>query len=144
LPTADRAIQNLIASYAFLFDDGNFAGLGELLDHADFSLGPAHVRGRAEIEALAHSAIQVYADGTPRTRHVTTNLIINVDDQEETATSRSYFTVFQQADGFALQPIACGRYEDRFELVDGNWRFAFRSVSTNLVGDISHHRRVAG
>ena len=37
----------------------------------------------------------VYDDGTPRTKHVTTNLAIEVDEDEGTAVSRSYFTVLQ-------------------------------------------------
>ncbi len=57
-----------------------------------------------------------------------------------TATGRAYYTVFQAVDDFALQPIACGTYVDRFERDDGAWRFAARSVQTRLVGDISRHR----
>lgn len=143
MATADRAIQNLIARYAFLVDDGDFTGLGALLDDAEFRLGPTSVRGRTEVEALAHAALQTYGDGTPRTRHVTTNIVLDVDEQLGTATSRSYFTVFQQTEGFVLQPIACGRYRDRFERHGECWRFASREVSTDLVGDVSHHRRVA-
>jgi 3-phenylpropionate/cinnamic acid dioxygenase small subunit len=138
---AARDIENLIASYAFLVDDGDFAGLGELLHHADFRLGTATAHGKGEIEALAASALQTYADGTPRTRHVTTNLIINVDEEAGTANSRSYFTVFQQTEDFPLQPIAAGRYTDRFERAQNAWRFSFREVRTDLVGDVSHHRR---
>lgn len=33
-----RALENLIATYAFLVDDGEFAKLGDLLAEADFSL----------------------------------------------------------------------------------------------------------
>ena len=60
-----------------------------------------------------------------------------------TATSRSYFTVFQQVGDFPLQPVASGRYRDRFERRDGAWRFTSREVSTDLVGDVSHHVKVA-
>jgi 3-phenylpropionate/cinnamic acid dioxygenase small subunit len=137
-----RRIENLIASYAFLVDDGEFAALGELLAEADFSLngGPA-VHGRDAIERLAHDTLQTYDDGTPRTRHVTTNLIIEVDRQAGTATSRSYFTVFQSLPGFPLQAIASGRYQDRFQRQDGRWHFTERRVSTSFTGDVSHHVR---
>ncbi len=136
---SDRQIENLIGQYAFLVDDGDFAGLGELLDHAAFNLGDAGAHGKADIEKLAAAVLQTYADGTPRTRHVTTNLIINVQEEAGTATSRSYFTVFQQTDDFPLQPVASGRYRDSFERHDSEWRFASREVSTDLVGDVSHH-----
>jgi 3-phenylpropionate/cinnamic acid dioxygenase small subunit len=84
-----------------------------------------------------------YPDGTPRTRHVTTNLIIEADEDAGTAASRSYFTVFQQVGDFPLQAVASGRYRDRFERRDGAWRFASREVSTDLVGDVSHHVKAA-
>jgi 3-phenylpropionate/cinnamic acid dioxygenase small subunit len=138
-----RRIENLIASYAFVVDDGEFAELGELLAEADFSLngGPA-VHGRDAVERLAHETLQTYDDGTPRTRHVTTNLIIEVDEQAGTATSRSYFTVFQSLPGFPLQAIASGRYHDRFQCRDGRWHFTERRVTTSFTGDVSHHVRI--
>jgi hypothetical protein len=139
-----RIIENLIATYAFLVDDGEFARLGDLLADADFSLngGPA-VSGRAAVERLARDTLQTYDDGTPRTRHVTTNIIIEVDEREGTATSSSYFTVFQSLPGFPLQAIASGRYRDRFQQRDGQWKFTQRIVTTSFTGDVSHHVRTA-
>ena len=139
---SDRQIENLIAHYPFLVDDGGFAGLGELLDAAAFTLGPNTVHGKAAVEELALNTLQTYADGTSRTRHVTTNLIIDVDDEAGTATSRSY-TVMQQAGGFSLQPVATGRYRDAFERHDGTWRFTSRTVGDQLSGDLSHHVKTA-
>jgi 3-phenylpropionate/cinnamic acid dioxygenase small subunit len=141
MPSSEREIENLIARYAFLVDDGDFTGLGELLDCAEFTLGATTVRGAAPIQRLAAEALQVYADGTPRTRHVTTNLIIEVDERAGTATSRSYYTVLQQTDGFALQPIATGRYHDTFERIGDTWQFASRVVGEQFDGDRSHHLR---
>lgn len=86
----------------------------------------------------------VYDDGTPRTRHVTTNIAIEVDEEAGTAVSRSYFTVFQALPDVALRPIVVGRYHDRFERHDGRWRFAARHVRTDLVGDVTRHLRDAG
>jgi 3-phenylpropionate/cinnamic acid dioxygenase small subunit len=139
--SGERDIENLIATYAFLVDDGDFDGLGALLDQCDFTLGdgPA-IRGKDAIAKFAREALRVYEDGTPRTRHVTTNIIIEVDEEAGAAQSRSYYTVFQAVPGFPLQPIACGRYRDRFVRDGGKWRFAQRSVRTDLVGDVSRHR----
>src|ERR1700722_1600913 len=135
--------RNLAANALRDMDAADFAGLGELLDHADFRLGEASAHGRGDIEELARAVLQTYPDGTPRTRHVTTNLIIESEEDAGTATSRSYFTVFQQAGDSPLQPLASGRYRDRFERRDGAWRFTFREVSTDLVGDVSHHVKAA-
>ena len=142
--SSDRAIANLIARYSFLVDDGDFEGLGELLASCTFTLGtgPA-VTGSETIARLARGALMTYDDGTPHTRHVTTNILIEVDETAGTARSQSYYTVFQSLPDFPLQPIASGTYYDRFERRNGTWLFAERSVQTRFAGDTRHHRRQA-
>ena len=69
------------------------------------------------------------------------HVIIEADEEAGTAVSRAYFTVLQALPGLPLQPIASGRYRDRFERRDEQWRFAERRVRVDLVGDVSHHLR---
>jgi ketosteroid isomerase-like protein len=84
-----RAIESLIATYAELVDDGDFAAVGLLLADATFTGGAGSVRGRDAIEKMLRDNVIVYDDGTPRTKHVTTNLAIEVDEEGGTAISRS-------------------------------------------------------
>ncbi|MFD8215973.1 nuclear transport factor 2 family protein [Streptomyces sp. NPDC059697] len=143
-PTSSyRAIENLIARYAGLVDDGDFAGLGVLLADATFTGSGEPVSGRDAIEKMFRDTVIVYDDGTPRTQHVTTNVAIEVDEQRHKAVSRSYVTVLQALPDLPLQPIAGGRYHDRFERRAGQWRFVERRVRINLVGDVSRHLRQA-
>ncbi|MFI9785622.1 nuclear transport factor 2 family protein [Kitasatospora sp. NPDC051984] len=142
LPAPGRqAIENLIARYAELVDDGNFAGLADLLSDAAFTGSGDPVRGRDAIERMFRGMLIVYADGTPRTQHVTTNLAVEVDEEAGTASARSYVTVFQSLPELPLQAIVCGRYHDRFERRDGQWRFTERRFRATLVGDVSRHLR---
>ena len=143
LPSSYRAIENLIAAYAELVDAGEFAGVGVLLAQASFTGGTGTVTGRDTIEKMLRDNVIVYDDGTPRTKHVTTNVAIEVDDDAGTAVSRSYFTVLQAAPDVPLQLIVSGRYHDRFERRDGQWRFVERRVLTDLIGDVSRHLRPA-
>ena len=143
-PSSHRAIENLIATYAELVDDGDFAGVGALLAAATFSGGSGSVSGADAIEKMLRDNVIIYEDGTPRTKHVTTNVAIEVDEAAGTAVSRSYFTALQALPGLALQPIASGRYHDRFERRDGQWRFVQRHVRTDLLGDVSRHLRGSG
>jgi 3-phenylpropionate/cinnamic acid dioxygenase small subunit len=136
-----RTIENLIAAYAELVDAGDFAAVAELLADATLTGGAGSVSGRDAIETMLQQNVIIYDDGTPRTKHVTTNVSIDVDDQAGTAVSRSYFTVFQALPDLPLQPIASGRYHDRFELRDERWRFVERQVRTDLAGDLSRHLR---
>ena len=114
-----------------LFADATFIG----------AAGP--VSGRDAIERMLRDSLIVYDDGTPRTKHLTTNLAIEIDEEAGRADSRSYFTVLQALPEVALQPIVSGRYQDRFAHRDGRWCFVERRVRTDLVGDVSRHLRAA-
>jgi hypothetical protein len=136
-----RAIENLIATYAELVDDGDFAGVGILLADATFTGATGSVSGRDAIEKMLRDNVIVYDDGTPRTKHVTTNVAIELDEAAGSAVSRSYFTALQALPGLPLQPIVSGRYHDHFERRDRQWRFVERRVRTDLVGNVSRHLR---
>ena len=136
------AIMNLYAKYARTIDAGDMKGLGELFAHAEFasaSLGVRH-QGREAVTKHFSGRVKLYADGTPRTKHVTTNHLIEMDDSGERATGYAYFTVLQELPGTKKLHIICaGRYTDTFERVDGRWRFASRHIVRDLDGDLSEH-----
>ena len=90
---------------------------------------------------MLRDTVILYEDGTPRTHHVTTNIAVEVDEMARTAAARSYVTVFQALPDLPLQPVAAGRYSDRFERRAGQWRFVERRVRIHLVGDLSRHLR---
>jgi ketosteroid isomerase-like protein len=141
MPDAERSIENLILSYAEFVDHGDLEGMADLLAEATIGVdGVADgLRGRDKILALLSSTIRIHDDGTPRTKHVTTNIQIEVDEVAGTATARSYFTVLQAAPGLGLQTIVAGRYRDRFERRQDRWCFVERRFTTDLVGDVSRH-----
>ena len=139
---AREAIAALVYAYAERIDGGDFEGVADLLADAEVTAEGTdrRWRGRDEVLRLYESGTRRHADGTPRTKHVTTNLVVDVDDVSGTATARSYYTVLQAVPGeLALQPIVAGRYRDRFERVRGSWRFAGRHLVVDLVGDLGHH-----
>jgi len=139
---AARAIANLVYGYAERIDAGDFEGVADLLAHADVTTEgfPGATRGRAEVLALYRRTTRLYPEtGTPRTHHVTTNLIIEIEDPGTRAVARSRYTVFQQTPELPLQAVIAGRYHDRFEKVSGRWRFAARHIFCDLFGDLSRH-----
>jgi 3-phenylpropionate/cinnamic acid dioxygenase small subunit len=137
-----HAINTLLMTYAEGLDAGRFEEVAALFEHATYRVdhaGTAHTseyRGRAEVLGFCRQT-RLYDDGTPRTKHVITNVDIQIDG--DGATAGSYATVFQRTDVLPLQPIASGRYVDRFERVDGSWRFADRLITGFLLGDRSQH-----
>lgn len=139
LPAA-VAVLNEVYRYAELIDAGDFDGLGEMFEHAAITTeGAADVehQGRYAITSMYADWTLRYDDGTPRTKHVLTNPIVDVDDTS--ATVRSYFTVFQQTGPLALQPIIAGRYRDELGVIDGAWRFTRKHMITDLIGNLSAH-----
>lgn len=139
MTSSEQAIANLVYRYAELIDAGDLEGAASLFAHARIKLGEQIV-GPEEVLAAWRRAIILYPCGTPRTKHVVTNTLIEVDEAAGTGTCRSYYTVFQQAGDSPLQPVICGRYHDRFERVDGTWRFCWRDYSLHdLIGDMSRH-----
>lgn len=139
-----RAIESLIAAYAERVDDGDFAAVGELLADATFSGSAGTVKGRQAIEKMLVDRLILYEDGTPRTKHLVTNVAIDVDEVAGTAVARSYVTILQALPGAQPQVIVSGRYSDRFERREGRWRFVERHVQSDLVGDTSRHVRSGG
>lgn len=128
--------------YAERIDLGDFAGVAELFAHAKYKGGGPDdpgVDGAGPVQQILETMVRRYDDGTPRTKHVTTNLVIDADEDAGTATARSYYTVLQELDGFALQPIIAGRYHDTFQRVDGEWRLTERVIFCDLIGDLSRH-----
>ena len=147
-------IRNLIHRYSEAVDQGRFEMLDELFADATVrtamgsgSPGPGLDEG--SVGAAFSGGIIVYADGTPRTRHLVTNTIIDVDESAGRATARSYNTTLQQVPGRGIEIIATARYEDSFRLVDGTWQFSERvirhtsldGVHRDFIGDMSRHTR---
>ncbi len=89
-PSSHRAIESLIATYAELVDDGDFTGVGVLLVDATFVGDAGSVSGREAIEQMLHDNVIVYDDGTPRTKHVTTNLAITTASHAATGSGASW------------------------------------------------------
>jgi hypothetical protein len=150
-------ITNLIGRYAERVDAGDLAGAAALFGET----GCLRHRRQGEnqnakhldmIEHVGSHAIYnnwktnmiIYPDGTPRTRHVTTNIVIEVDEDAQRATGRSYCTVLQANAEFPLQVICTSQYRDVFERSTGEWLFAVREIPPTVInGDRRNHNRNA-
>jgi ketosteroid isomerase-like protein len=141
-PTPREAIARLLYAYAERIDAGDFAGVAQVFEHATMTFegfGDA-ISGVDAIQALYERTTRRYEDGTPRTKHVITNVIVDVDEDGTTASGRSYFTVLQAVPGaLSLQPVIAGRYRNSFALVEGEWRFTSVHIIIELMGDLAHH-----
>jgi 3-phenylpropionate/cinnamic acid dioxygenase small subunit len=136
-----HAITSLMYRYTEYIDAADFEAIGALFAGAVMTNeGVAgEIAGGDAIKQLYTSTNRVHGDGTLRTRHLTANVIVDIDETTETATARSSFVVFQQTPTLPLQAIVTGRYRDRFTRVDGSWQFAQRHIVVDHVGDVREH-----
>jgi hypothetical protein len=134
-------VRNLLGRYTERMDLGDFEGLGEIFRRAkltDFDGNPV-AEGFEGVRDSYTNGTQMY-DGRPGTKHVTTNVQIEVDEEAGTAWAKAAYVVFQATPTMALQPIITGRYHDDFARDDdGTWYFTHRRFAVDSVGDLSNH-----
>lgn len=142
-----EAIQALCFRYTFALDDGDFAEVGRLLGRG--VLRPAMpgvaaepYRGAAEIEGFYRDQVITYR-GSPRTRHLITNQLIEVEEPAGTARSRCYFTVLQRAPGHDYEIVVGGQYFDVFALSGEGWHFTEKTIQVDHLNRIERHFKIS-
>jgi len=136
-----HAITTLLYRYAECIDAADFDAIGELFARGAITNEgfDGQIAGADAVANLYRSTNQVHHDGTLRTRHLTTNVIVDIDEDTGSATTRSAFVVFQATPDLPLQPIVAGRYHDRFTRTDSEWSFAHRHIILEQLGDVREH-----
>jgi 3-phenylpropionate/cinnamic acid dioxygenase small subunit len=136
-----HAITSLMYRYAEYIDAADFDAIGKLFAKASMTNEGVDgtVDGADAIANLYRRSNRVHDDGTLRTRHVTANVLVEIDEEAGTASARSAFVVLQQTSVLPLQPIATGRYRDRFARTDREWHFVQRHIVVEHVGDVREH-----
>lgn len=139
-----REIENLLYAYAERFDAGDLDGLAALFTHGRIcgvQDGPPETvfEGAAQVRRLYEMATRRHDDGTPRTKHFTTNVQLHVDETAGVASGSAYYCVTQATSALPLQIIVTGRYRDTFHRIEGIWWFDTRIIFVDQVGDTSRH-----
>jgi 3-phenylpropionate/cinnamic acid dioxygenase small subunit len=139
------AIENLIFRYARYVDTAQYDDLGALFTDATITANKTTQRfvGSAEVRDYWRMSNKRFAEGTPRTHHVVTNLEFEDGPRAGAMLVRSCFTVLQATGSIPLQPIACGRYEDVFDRGPDGWRFRSKHIEVTLLGNMSDHLNVS-
>ena len=141
---AARDIENLVYTYAERIDAGDLDGVAALFAHGRIcgvENGPPETvfEGTARVRQMYEMATRLYDDGTPKTKHFTTNVRIDVDEEAGTARASAYYCVTQATPELPLQVIVTGHYRDTFHRVDGAWWFDSRTMYVDQIGDTSRH-----
>lgn len=135
-----EAIFRLMNAYCLRMDAGDLEGFARLFERGRWQvLGAPADSGTAAVLRTLRNVI-LY-EGRPLTKHVMSNVEIAIGPDGQRATAQCYITVFQAVPpDFPLQPIFAGHYRDRFERDGSEWHFAERTISPDLIGNLSRHR----
>ena len=139
-----REITNLIYSYAELLDGGDLDGVAGLFAHGRIcgvENGPPETvfdRNR-RVRRMYEMATRIHEDGTPKTKHNTSNVQLDDRRGRRHRSSRSYYCVTQATPELPLQVIVTGHYKDTFHRLDGVWWFDSRTMFVDQVGNVSQH-----
>lgn len=136
-----QTLSALLYNYAALVDQGRLDNVAELLKHCTIfdPSGNAMASGQQEICAMYKGIVRIYEDsGTPRTQHVVSNFVVESESSKQAKTS-AYFQVLQRLSTGHIETIMCGRYENVFEFVEGQWVFSEHHMFPVEIGDMSEH-----
>ncbi len=121
--------------YAELLDGGDIDGVVALFADATWRSAATGtvLRSPEEIRAVYERIMP--DDGQPKTRHLMSNVTIDLVEGADEATGSTYYTVLQGRDaGEPIETIVAGRYVDRYRRGSDGW-----TVRGPLV-----HRRPSG
>ncbi len=127
----ETAITALVHSYAFLVDAGDVDGVAGLFEFATWRSDASDVvrQGSAEVRPVYEQLVA--SGGASRSKHLLTNLTVEVQPGATAASSRCYWSVLRSETDNRLGITLSGQYIDRFAKVDGRWRFADRLITTD-------------
>lgn len=138
--TAEDSIRNLMFLYCEHMDAGNIDAVAEMFSDARIigHDGATLATGRDEVRAMyARGNRTERTSGGRRSKHLTTNVYVEVDDAAATAIAiaRSYWVLLvSTSPDDPVRPILAGRYHDKFAQIDGAWRFTERAYLVDLTG----------
>ena len=134
--SARKEITDLMNLYCTAIDSGDLKTFARLFANATW-IAEGRVPGPESMNNMI-----LYEDGTPRTKHVITNLTLDIDEAADSASAHSYVTVYQQTPEFPLQAIFVGNYYDKFARSEQSWAFTRREIRHSLIGDMRAHLKI--
>ena len=138
---ADRDdITALVHRYGALLDAGDIDGVVALFSRATWRSAATGTVLRTPEEIRGVYEGIVMHDGSPRTRHLMTNVVVEIDDGADEATGHSTYTVLQSVGpGDPIEIVVVGRYEDHYARGADGWHLTDRLFFVDLQADTSRH-----
>jgi 3-phenylpropionate/cinnamic acid dioxygenase small subunit len=131
-------IRALVNSYARLLDRGDVDAVVALFEHSTWRSLPhgSLLRGSAEVRPVYEDLLA--QSSRYRTKHLITNVSVDVAPGGTHASSHCYWTVLQQGPGEGVSITHSGQYADTFEKIGDSWRFTDRLITVDLTAGSSN------
>ena len=139
-----REIENLVFEYAERLDAGDIDGVAALFANGricGLENGPPETvfAGADRVRQMYDMATQLYEDGTPKTKHLTSNVRIRVDEAAGTAAAKAYYCVTQATPELPLAGHRHRALPRHLPPHRRTWWFDSRTMFVDQVGDTSQH-----
>jgi hypothetical protein len=134
-------VRNLLGRYCERLDAGDLVGVGALFAEGRLTAedGTVLATGAAEVASFYRRGTRLH-EGSPRTKHLVVDTVLEPSTDGDTIVARSSYVVLQAIDGqLPLQPIIAGRYVDAFDREGDGWTWRERRFAVDLLGDLSRH-----
>lgn len=122
----EREIYRSIVRFARAMDERDWSAIDDIATvDATAHMGSGELEGRAAIVALMRS----FLDECGPTQHLIGNVLIDIDTDGETASSRAYVSDMHLGTGDRAQSSfrTLGDYHDKWAKIDGRWRMTHRT-----------------
>jgi uncharacterized protein (TIGR02246 family) len=120
------AIEQLLMEYGRAVDNRDFAAFGALFtDDGEWKGAQGSYRGPQRIQESMERIFTAAAADIPKGSnfHLLTNVIVNLQGDHATASSKF---IFYKVNGAKPRAEVAGRYEDKLVRVGGGWKFQQR------------------
>ncbi len=125
-------IRELLARYCFALDAGRFEEMAALFT-ADGVWETAFGAGTGR-DGIVTQARSIATGPRPRRVHLTTNIVIDLEMDGQTATAQSNWALIQNSDSGPVIGSG-GGYADRLVKLGGRWFFKHRRIDRFIKAD---------
>jgi hypothetical protein len=142
LLASQRDIERMIYQVGYALERGDFERVGQVMGDATLGadmIGRKVFNGGAEIVGQYTRTNVVYPEKGRASKEIYHNILVEIDLDNNRATSATSYTVAHQPPGEVFELIVAGIYEDAWVRVDGEWRWDDRYITVQYKNDLNRH-----
>jgi hypothetical protein len=144
LLASQHEIERMIYQVGYAIEAGDFQRVGDLMGTATLGadlIGRRVYKGSEQIRDQYTKTNIVYPDRGRASKEIYHNILVDINLDNDRATSVTSYTVAHQPPGESFDLIVAGKYEDEWQRVAGEWQWVDRYVVVQYKGNLDRHMR---